>query len=65
MEERIIELEKKVAHQEQEIRNLSNALILQHKELEALAKSMDLLKEKIAREPLVKDITDEEPPPHY
>lgn len=65
MIQRIIELEKKVAFQDQEIRELSQAVMLQHKEIEALKKNMALLKDKTESGPLVKDIKHEEPPPHY
>ncbi|MCK4994257.1 MAG: SlyX family protein [Candidatus Omnitrophica bacterium] len=65
MEERIIELEKRAAFQDAEIKDLSNALMRQHKEIEALTKSLTLLKEKAESGSLVKDVQDEEPPPHY
>lgn len=65
MKERIIELEKKAAFQDAEIKELSSALMLQHKQIEALSKSLALLKDKVASGALVKDIQDEGPPPHY
>ncbi len=65
MEERIIELEKRVAFQDAEIKDLSSALLSQHKEIEALTKSIALLKDKVGSGSLVKDAQDEESPPHY
>ena len=65
VEQRIIELEKKVAFHDAEIKDLSNALIMQHKELEVLEKRISLLKDKLSRGALVKNIEDELPPPHY
>ncbi|MFH1094316.1 MAG: SlyX family protein [Candidatus Omnitrophota bacterium] len=65
MIQRIIELEKKVAFQDREIKDLNTALMAHHKQLEALTKSLVLLKDKLESVSLVKDIEDEEPPPHY
>ena len=65
MEDRIIELEKRVAFQDAEIKDLSNVVMRQHKEIEALTKNLNLLKEKAESRALVKDMKDEEPPPHY
>ena len=65
MEERIIELEKKAAFQDAEIKTLSNAVMMQHKEIESLKKRLTLLKEKAESGSLVKDLKDEVPPPHY
>ena len=59
MEARIIELEKRVAFQDAEIKDLSNAVMRQHKEIEALTKRLNLLKEKAESGTLVKDIKDE------
>jgi uncharacterized coiled-coil protein SlyX len=65
MERRIIELEKKVAFQDQEIKELSHALMQHHKEIEALKAIINHLKDKNESGALVKDISQEEPPPHY
>ncbi len=65
MESRIIELEKKVSFQDQELKELGNALMLQHKEIEALKASIAVLKDKAESGALVKDADQEEPPPHY
>lgn len=65
MEKRIIELEKRIAFQEQEIRELRDALMQQHKEIEALNKAVMGLKDRMEKGSLVRDIKDEEPPPHY
>lgn len=65
MEDRIIELEKKAAFQDAEIKDLSSAVMRQHKEIEALTKSLILMKEKVQSGALVKELKDEEPPPHY
>jgi len=65
MKQRIIELEKKVSFQDAEIKDLGNAVMLQHKKIEALRKNLTVLQDKIKSGALVKDINDEEPPPHY
>ncbi|MFH1063433.1 MAG: SlyX family protein [Candidatus Omnitrophota bacterium] len=65
MDKRIIELEKKLAFQDQEIKELSHALIQHHKEIEALKTIVNLIKDKTESGSLVKDLDQEEPPPHY
>ena len=65
MEKRMIELEKKVAFQDQEIRDLSSALMQQHKRIEALTGFLKVLQDKMDSGPLVKEASEEEPPPHY
>ena len=54
-----------MAFQDAEIKDLSNVVMRQHKEIEALTKNLNLLKEKAESGALVKDMKDEEPPPHY
>jgi len=65
MEKRIVELEKKVAFQDQEIRDLMNALTEQHKRIEELNSRLKLMQDKMDSGSLVKDSSEEEPPPHY
>ncbi|MBU1043600.1 MAG: SlyX family protein [Candidatus Omnitrophica bacterium] len=65
MERRIIELEKKAAFQEHEIKELSQALMQHHKEIEALKTIVSLMKDKNESGSLVKDLDQEDLPPHY
>ncbi len=65
MEDRLIELEKKVAFQDQEIRDLTQGLTDQHKMIEDLTRRLKVLQDKMDSGPLVKDADEEEPPPHY
>ena len=65
MEQRMIELEKKVAFQEQEIRDLTHALMEQHKGIEELSSRLKVLQDKMDSGSLVKEASEEEPPPHY
>ena len=65
MEDRIIELEKKLAFQEKAIEDHNEALIENQKKINELEQQMKFLGDKITKEDFVKKIEDEELPPHY
>ncbi|MCK5581199.1 MAG: SlyX family protein [Candidatus Omnitrophica bacterium] len=65
MEERIIELEKRVAFQDHMLEEMNEILVAQQKEVEILKRQLKLFEEKITSVDLVKRQEDEEPPPHY
>ncbi len=65
MEERIIELEKKVSYQEKVIEDLNDVVVGQQKELDRLKIRWDDLQKQVMSGSLVKNQEDEEPPPHY
>ena len=64
MEKRIIELEKKIAFQDHEIVKLSEVSIEHQKKIVELEKLVLQLKEQ-QEGSLVKDVENEELPPHY
>ena len=65
MEDRIIEIEKKIAFQEHTIEQLSQVLIEQQKKIENLEELLKVVQAQISDEELVKPQEEEEPPPHY
>ncbi len=65
MEERIIELEKKISFQDHEIEKLNEAIMEHQKKIDELINLVIQLKEQKESGSLVKDIEDEEAPPHY
>ncbi len=65
MEERIIELEKRVAFQENTIEELSQVLIDQQKKIEALEMELRRVQLRVSEEEIVRPQEEEEPPPHY
>jgi len=66
-EQRITELEIRLTHQDEHIESLSNTLIRQHDEIDALKLKIEILEKRIkaAGESQVADQKDETPPPHY
>ena len=67
MDERIIDLESRVAFQEEAIHTLSETLIEQQRTLDSLTRSLEALKERLQTlepSPLQPGET-EPPPPHY
>lgn len=67
MEERITDLEIRIAHQEAAIDELTRTLLAQERLLKGLAGEVDRLR-RVVRElspPLVGAAADEPPPPHY
>lgn len=65
MEERIIELEKKVAYQEHMIEELNEALVLQQKNITEIEKKFSYFKDNLNSGDFVKKQEDEDIPPHY
>ncbi|VAX37594.1 hypothetical protein MNBD_UNCLBAC01-432 [hydrothermal vent metagenome] len=65
MENRITELEKKSAFQEHMIEELNEALIAQQKKIDTIEAQLKQFKEQITNGDFIKQIEDEEPPPHY
>lgn len=65
MEQRIIDLERKLAYQENTIAELNEVVTHQQARLEELERRVSVLLDKIKSGELVRGIEDEEPPPHY
>lgn len=67
MEPRIIELEVKLSYQEDIIEKLNQVVIGQQNTIDKLSLKVDKLSKMIAAQADsgVKDISQEEPPPHY
>ena len=64
--ERLANLESTVAFQDRTIEDLSQALASQQEQLSRLEADLRHLRELVrARDPLVRDREDEDPPPHY
>lgn len=64
MEERLNELETRIAFQDHTIEELNKVVIELRKEVEAATKQCEKIK-KILEEENIKDASLEEPPPHY
>jgi SlyX protein len=67
MEERLIELETRMAFQDNTLQTLNSVILRQQKEIDILRHEIDVLKTQIrALAPsLVASSTEETPPPHY
>ena len=67
MESRIVDLEMRFMHQESTIQELNEAVISQQKLIDKLTEEVELLKQQIkaANQPLIRDPSEETPPPHY
>lgn len=67
METRLTELEIRYMRQEKTIQELYDAVWRQEKILQRLERDLRLLREQVndAIPSIVRDISDEEPPPHY
>lgn len=67
MEERLIQIETRLAYQELTIEQLNEALLDQQKEISLLKKQLANIEKALAdtAEPGVVDISLETPPPHY
>lgn len=65
LQERIIELEKRVAYLDMQIEELTDVINRQEKALGILQKKLTDLSEQMDSGALVKPLEDEVPPPHY
>lgn len=65
MEDRIIEIEKRIAFQEQMVEQLNQVLIEQQRKIESLEVQLKMAESRISDEEFVKPQEEEEPPPHY
>jgi SlyX protein len=67
MNDRIVELETKVAFQEQALGELSDALARQQKQIEAMEKAIRELRLQFtaAIPSIIANASEETPPPHY
>ncbi len=65
MEDRIVELEKKIGFLEKYTEDLSSVIFEQGKIIEALKKKISLLDSKILSSPLDYHMPHNEKPPHY
>lgn len=67
MDDRLIELETKIAFQEDTIQHLSDELIRQGREMEQLRLEMEVLKDRVRgmAVSLIASQAEETPPPHY
>ncbi len=67
MQERLIELETRLAFQEETLEQLNRIIVRQQTTLDSLQREIDLLKKRLAElQPLpLADPKQEPPPPHY
>lgn len=64
MEERLVELEVKVAYQEKTLAELNQVVLEQQQQIERLEKRLAMLKQQLTAEGEAPGAPDE-PPPHY
>lgn len=67
MEDKLVELETRLAFQDQEIQTLNEVIIRQQEQIDQLADQMKILKDKVQdmKPSLVIPESEETPPPHY
>jgi len=65
MKDPLIELEKKIAFQENLLEELNSVIIAQEKRLSELELKYENLKNSVAAGNIMRKAEDEEPPPHY
>ena len=67
MEERLTELESRVAFQDDTIQKLNDVLVMQQRQLDRLSKQVEEIKEQLTTiaPSLIADVDKETPPPHY
>ena len=65
MEERIIELEKRIAYLDMQVEELTEVINNQQALIADLQKQVSAISDKMDSEELVKPVEDEVPPPHY
>ena len=67
MESRMVDLEMRFMHQDSTLQALNEVVISQQQQIDELGREVDLLKKQIrASSPsLIRDPSEETPPPHY
>ncbi len=65
MEDRIVEIEKKMSFLEHSLEEVQEVVFDQQKKINELVNKIEGFKEQIKNESLVKNYEDEERPPHY
>ena len=66
LEDRIVELETRLVHQDETIRELSDMVSEQWMRIDALQRRIEELKERLMQQAdEIRDPSDEPPPPHY
>ena len=67
MESRIVDLEMRFMQQESTIEELNKVVISHQKVIEVLTRELELLKKQVqaASPSLIRDASEETPPPHY
>ena len=67
MDDDIIRLEEKIAYQDHIISELNSVIVKQQSDLDLMKKELSLINNKMKSlfASHIKDIKDEEPPPHY
>lgn len=65
MEQRIVELEKRLAYLEKYVEDLNEVIIEQHKLIDGLTKNVTRLQARATPSPLETDRPHDEKPPHY
>ena len=65
MNEQIIEIEKKLAFQEDAIEQLNQVIVDQESRIKKLERELVIMRNLMSDEEFVKPQEEEEPPPHY
>ena len=65
MEDRIIEIEKKVAFMDDKLEELSEVILVQAREINELRDQLKNFNDQMAGGDLVRRLEDEDAPPHY
>jgi len=65
MQERLIELERKISYQDKLLQELNEVIFAMSKRLDQLESRQKALNDRLANGNIVKHLEDETPPPHY
>ncbi|MDH4133806.1 MAG: SlyX family protein [Gammaproteobacteria bacterium] len=67
MEDRLIELETRLAFQDHVVQQLNDTIVRQQRDLDGLRRDIEMLRNQLAAlaPALVENRSDETPPPHY